>query len=165
MGGRTGWKNWINAGARLVLLAAGVYGCLLLLRSSDGIACSPWAVYGGAGVLCLLLWLSAGRGKGCVLALSALLLLGSGAALLLFPETIGGQARALAGAFLGQGEGGGTSVTAALFLAGAVLAAVVSLLEFVLGDHWLLYLLTTALLLLPPPFFGTDTELISVGLK
>lgn len=96
MGGRTGWKNWINAGARLVLLAAGVYGCLLLLRSSDGIACSPWAVYGGTGVLCLLLWLSAGRGKGCVLA------------------------------------------------------AVVSLLEFVLGDHWLLYLLTTALLLLPP---------------
>ena len=119
MGGRTGWKNWINAGARLVLLASGVYGCLLLLRSSDGIACSPWAVYGGTGVLCLLLWLSAGRGKGCVLALSALLLLGSGAALLLFPETIGGQARALAGAFLGQGEGGGTSVTAALFLAGA----------------------------------------------
>ena len=55
MGGRTGWKNWINAGARLVLLASGVYGCLLLLRSSDGIACSPWAVYGGAGVLCLLL--------------------------------------------------------------------------------------------------------------
>ena len=49
MGGRTGWKNWINAGARLVLLAAGVYGCLLLLRSSDGIACSPWAVYGGDG--------------------------------------------------------------------------------------------------------------------
>lgn len=81
MGGRTGWKNWINAGARLVLLASGVYGCLLLLRSSDGIACSPWAVYGGTGVLCLLLWLSAGRGKGCVLALSALLLLGSGAAL------------------------------------------------------------------------------------
>lgn len=36
---------------------------------------------GGTGVLCLLLWLSAGRGKGCVLALSALLLLGSGAAL------------------------------------------------------------------------------------
>lgn len=71
------------------------------------------------------------------------------------------QARALAGAFLGQGEGGGTSVTAALFLAGAVLAAVVSLLEFVLGDHWLLYLLTTALLLLPP-FFGTDTELAPV---
>ncbi len=84
----------------------------------------------GTGVLCLLLWLSAGRGKGCVLALSALLLLGSGAALL-------------------------------LFLAGAVLAAVVSLLEFVLGDHWLLYLLTTALLLLPP-FFGTDTELAPV---
>lgn len=130
MGGRTGWKNWINAGARLVLLASGVYGCLLLLRSSDGIACSPWAVYGGTGVLCLFLWLSAGRGKGCVLALSALLLLGSGAALL-------------------------------LFLAGAVLAAVVSLLEFVLGDHWLLYLLTTALLLLPP-FFGTDTELAPV---
>lgn len=61
MGGRTGWKNWINAGARLALLASGVYGCLLLLRSSDGIACSPWAVYGGTGVLCLLLWLSAGR--------------------------------------------------------------------------------------------------------
>ncbi len=53
MGGRTGWKNWINAGARLVLLAAGVYGCLLLLRSSDGIACSPWAVYGGGRAYCV----------------------------------------------------------------------------------------------------------------
>ena len=145
----------------LLLLLAGVFGILLLIRSSEGITFPLWAVFSISAALCAGLWYSFPRNRQLfyALILGVLLLCVLFAwylrddlweQILHVQRSFGGNAREM-------------RVTLLAVLSAVLLSILLFILEFWAKCHVLVYLLTSALLL-ASPLLGIQVNLGTVFL-
>lgn len=145
----------------LLLLLAGVFGILLLVRSPEGITFPLWVVFPVTAGLCSGLWYSFSRNRKLFYAILFGSLVLCGLVALYLREDLWEQILHVRRSFQGNAQQMQVTLLALLF------AVLLSLLLFVLecwaNFHIPVYLLTTALLLLSP-LLGIEADLGTVFL-
>ena len=135
--------------AALLLLLAGVFGIMLFLKSLNGIDYSAWIVLPVTAMLCFAIWFSYSRYRKLFYALAIASFAVCGLTAAINWSALYGQILHIKGSLSGEPE---TSASVTLFalLFGVVLSFVLFAAEYLIKNHTLLYILTTALLLISP---------------
>lgn len=145
----------------LVLLLAGVFGILLLVKSSSGIDYSSWIVFSVTACLCWALWYSLPRSRPAFYAILVVSLLVCGLIIFYLWEELWEQLLHVRLSFQGDAEEMRLTQLALVFA--ILLSILLFLLECLVKSHSLVYLLTTALLILSP-LIGIHAEIETVFL-
>ena len=141
----------------LLFLIAGVLGILLFLKSLDNIDYQGWLVLPTAIVVCWAVWYGYFCHKLVFFLLFFLAACGCSLAIWQLPDMLREQILHVLNVFVQEAELGSIQITQlALFLA-ILLPFFILILEFLLKNHGILYLLTTVLLFLPA-FFGIQMK-------
>lgn len=141
----------------LLFLIAGVLGILLFLKSLEGIGYQGWLVLPTAIVVCWAVWYSYFHRKMLFFLLFFLAACGCGLAVWRLPDMLREQSVHVLNVFVQEAELGSIQVTQLALLLAILLPFLIFILEFLLKNHEILYLLTTVLLFLPA-FFGIQMK-------
>ncbi len=148
-----GWDS-LRSPVTLLFLIAGVFGLLLFCRGMEGISYDAWKVYFAAAVTCTALWyfFFYHRKQFVCFFLASLCVLG--VVIYIWREELWEQASYIFRFIREQSLSESVTVTGLMILAAMLLSYVVFLIEFIIGNHVVLYVLTT-LLLVVTPLLGT----------
>ena len=141
----------------LLFLIVGVLGILLFLKSLDGIDYQGWIVLPAAIVVCWAVWYSYFRRKIMFFLLFFFVVIGYGLVVWRLPDMLREQIVHVLNVFVQEAELGSIQVTQLVLLLAILLPFLIFILEFLLKNHGILYLLTTVLLFLPA-FFGIQLK-------
>lgn len=134
----------------ILYLLAGVYGGLFYFQSLPGISYHRWLVYVAAAILCSLLWYLHFYQRRLFDAVFCSIVCICVLVSVILRSTIQPQLRYIADRILGTAAAEDMEITEAALLLMVIFCMFLFVMEFMLSEHFILYLLVTVTLFLSP---------------
>ena len=147
----------------LLLLTAGVFGILLLIKSLDGVEYQLEVVLPAAAVFCCTVWYCYAKHKKLFWVILLMVTAGCALSAFLLRNVLTAQSDYIVSSFLGESKLESMQVTETALLLAAILSVLLFVLECLMKNHAVLYVFTTMLLLIAP-FLGIHANMEAVFL-